>query len=303
MTRIILLCLSLVGGPALAQDDPAVIAARTDLVEGRLDEALPVLLAAAEAGDARAQNTMGYAAEAGLGGPADMDAALRWYGLAAAQGYPKASYNIGAIYRWGAPGVPQDGARAREALAVAAAMDYPPAMAEYGHMLVHGEGGPKDVETGLAYLRMGAQLGDSDAMQWLGTLYFDGRIVTQDEAEARRLYEASAAQGNWSGQTNLGVMAEYGRGGPLDPELAADSYRAAMEQGFDMAGANLARLIRSHAEIDPRPLAAEAHCLWAQDLSTREAFPNGGWPAYCRMVLSGLTPEEMEAASAMAEEL
>jgi TPR repeat protein len=168
---------------------------------------------------------------------------------------------------------------------------------------VHGEGGRKDVELGLAYLATGAQLGDSDAMQWLAALYSEGRAVEQDDVEARRLYAASAAQGNWSGQTNLGVMAEYGRGGPADPELAAESYRAAMAQGFDMAGANMARLIRANGDIDPRPLAAEAHCLWAQEMSTREAIPADTWTAYCRMVLSNLAPEEVNAARALAGEL
>jgi hypothetical protein len=65
----------------------------------------------------------------------------------------------------------------------------------------------------------------------------------------------------------------------------------------------MARLIRANGDIDPRPLAAEAHCLWAQEMSTREAIPADTWTAYCRMVLSNLAPEEVNAARALAGEL
>jgi hypothetical protein len=159
------------------------------------------------------------------------------------------------------------------------------------------------VELGLAYLRMGAQLGDSDALQWLGTAHLEGRILERDDEEARRLFAASAAQGNWSGQTNLATMAEAGRGGPQDLELAAENYRAAMAAGLDLAGIGMARLIVGYPETDPRPLSAAAHCIWATEIATRQGWPTGGWPGYCRSLTEDLTPEEREIAAALAAEL
>jgi uncharacterized protein len=303
MRPVFALCLALLGAPLAAQDSPAVMAARTDLLEGRAEQAIPVLQAAGEAGDPRALNLLGTAAERGWGGPVDMAAAVQWYERAADLGYPRAMYNLGWIFRYGDGGVTPDPQRARAEYARAAALDYSPAMAEYGDMLIRGQGGPADVELGLIYLRMGAQMGDSDALQWLATAYLDGRIVEQDDAEARRLNAASAAQGNWSGQTNLATMAEAGRGGPVDLDLAAENYRAAMASGFDLAGVGMARLIGAHPEVDPRPLAREAHCLWALELAARQGWPSGGWLGFCRSMIEGLTMEEQEVAAALATEL
>lgn len=129
-------------------------------------------------------------------------------------GYPRAMHNLGSIFCYGDGGVTPDLQRARAEYARAAALDYAPAMAEYGDMLIRGQGGTADVELGLVYLRMGAQMGDSDVLQLLATAYLEGRMVGRDDAEARRLNAASAAQGNWTGQTNLAAMGGPDEAGP-----------------------------------------------------------------------------------------
>lgn len=295
--------LALLAVPLAAQDDPAVMAARSDLLAGRSAEAMPVLTAAAAAQDPRAMSLLGTAAEMGWGGPVDMEAAIDWYERAAALGYPRAMYNLGWIYRYGEGGVTPDPKRARTEYARAAALDYVPALAEYGDMLIRGMGGPVETELGLDYLRMGAGLGDSDAQQWLGTAHLEGRILERDAEEARRLFTASAAQGNWTGQTNLATMAEAGLGGPQDLDLAVESYRAAMASGFDLAGVGLARLIALHPGTDPRPLGVEAHCLWAFEHATRRGWPAQLWQEECRTRLAALTEEARDAAAALAAEL
>ena len=72
-----------------------------------LKTALVVWLAAAEAGDADAQNNVGEIYERGLGTEANYDAAVIWYKKAADQGNARAQFNLGTLYEQGL-GVPAD---------------------------------------------------------------------------------------------------------------------------------------------------------------------------------------------------
>ncbi len=69
--------------------------------------ALRVWLAAAEAGDADAQNNVGEIYERGLGGQPNYEAAVIWYQKAADQGYARAMFNLGTLYEQG-QGVEKD---------------------------------------------------------------------------------------------------------------------------------------------------------------------------------------------------
>jgi TPR repeat protein len=69
--------------------------------------ALKVWMAAAEGGDADAQNNVGEIYERGLGGQPNYEAAVIWYQKAADQGYSRALFNLGTLYEQG-QGVPQD---------------------------------------------------------------------------------------------------------------------------------------------------------------------------------------------------
>ncbi|MGH8138202.1 MAG: caspase family protein [Steroidobacteraceae bacterium] len=69
--------------------------------------ALRVWMAAAEAGDADAQNNVGEIYERGLGGAPNYEAAVIWYQKAADQGYSRALFNLGTLYEQG-QGVEKD---------------------------------------------------------------------------------------------------------------------------------------------------------------------------------------------------
>lgn len=69
--------------------------------------ALRVWMAAAEAGDADAQNNVGEIYERGLGGTPNFEAAVIWYQKAADQGYARALFNLGTLYEQG-QGVEKD---------------------------------------------------------------------------------------------------------------------------------------------------------------------------------------------------
>ncbi len=75
----------------------------------------------AEAGDAEAQIALAGLYRDGLGAPADLAAAARWYHRAAGQGEAVAQLNLGDFYSRGA-GVPRDLVQAHLGLALAAAL-------------------------------------------------------------------------------------------------------------------------------------------------------------------------------------
>lgn len=66
-----------------------------------LKSALRIWMAAAEAGDAQAQNNVGEIYERGLGTEPDFEAALIWYQKAADQGHGPALFNLGTLYEQG----------------------------------------------------------------------------------------------------------------------------------------------------------------------------------------------------------
>ncbi|MEL7023971.1 MAG: caspase family protein [Pseudomonadota bacterium] len=72
-----------------------------------LKSALNVWMAAAESGDAEAQNTVGEIFERGLGGEPNYEAAVIWYQKAADQGNARAQLNLGTLYESG-KGVEKD---------------------------------------------------------------------------------------------------------------------------------------------------------------------------------------------------
>ena len=67
----------------------------------------------AEAGDAKAQNSLGAMYDNGRGVAQDYAAAASWYRKAADQGYAKAQFSLGQMYRQG-QGVAQDYVQAHE---------------------------------------------------------------------------------------------------------------------------------------------------------------------------------------------
>jgi hypothetical protein len=80
------------------------------------------------------------------------------------------------------------------------------------------------------YVR-GAELGDAEAQNNLGNMYYVGQGVEQDYAEALRLYELAAEQGYASAQNNLGYMYSEGLGVEQDYAEALRLRTLAAEQG------------------------------------------------------------------------
>lgn len=97
-----------VAGPALAEpfDDGLAAYTRADYAA-----AASLLRPAAEAGEPRSQNLLGFLYEQGRGVAQSSATAVAWYRKAADQGFAAAQYNLGTIYERG-HGVRRDPAAA-----------------------------------------------------------------------------------------------------------------------------------------------------------------------------------------------
>ena len=85
----------------------------------------------------------------------------------------------------------------------------------------------------------------------LGILYLNGKGVERNVAEAFKLFEQAANQGDGWGLNNLGGMYEMGWGVAKDRKKAAGFYKQAAEKGIESAQANLARLMPAAAPVAP----------------------------------------------------
>lgn len=123
---------------------PAYDTAMAAFDRGAYAEALPRLVALAEAGHAPAQNTLGVMHDHGLGVPADIDRAVAWFQRAAAQGDAKAQANLGVLHEQGR-GVPRDLGEAVRWYRLAAAQRRGLAENNLAAILARGQHGPPDL--------------------------------------------------------------------------------------------------------------------------------------------------------------
>ena len=77
-------------------------------------------------GDAKAQTSLGYCYESGEGAAQDNAEAVKWYRMAAAQGFPPAQCGLGYCYGTG-KGVAQDHAEAARLFRMSATQGFAPA--------------------------------------------------------------------------------------------------------------------------------------------------------------------------------
>jgi len=109
------------------------------------------------------------------------------------------------------------------------------AEANLGNMYYHGRGVPQDYAEALGWYRKAADQGDAKAENSIALLYYQGQGVPQDYAEALRWYRKAVDQGYPPGQYNLGNMYYYGRGVPQDRAEAERLYQKAADQGDEYA--------------------------------------------------------------------
>lgn len=142
----------------------------------------------AEANDAKSQYSLGYLAQFGLAGGADLNAAKNWYEKASQNNSPDGFYALGLMYETGQAGE-KDLARAFDLYQKAAAAG-PESDAEYavGRMLLRGRGVPRDAKASVVWLKKAAQHGNPAGQYMLAAAYEAGWGVKIDEGEAYYWY-------------------------------------------------------------------------------------------------------------------
>jgi len=133
----------------------------------------------ADAGDAKAQNSLGvmyFTGEviskdaSGKIMSNDTATAAAWFHRSALQGYAEAQFNLGLMY-------------------------------------ANGEGGlNKDTAKAVTFFRKAAIQGNADAQNNLGVMYHMGEGLPKNNAKAVEWYTKAAAQGNADAQANLDTM-------------------------------------------------------------------------------------------------
>ena len=146
--------------------------------------------------DAEAQYDLGLKYDTGEGVPEDDAEAVRWYRMAAEQGYAPAQYDLGLMYANGA-GVPENYVRAYAWLNLAAAQGYAPAQYDLGLMYANGVGVPENYVRAYAWLNLAAAQGHEGAVS--GKAAVEGLMTAAQIAEAQELSTTLFARINGGG--------------------------------------------------------------------------------------------------------
>ena len=158
------------------------------------EEAVRLLILAAEQGSADAQSDLGQFYYYGIKSVVEnKEEALRWWTLAAEQNNTNAMNNLGSLY--------------------------------FNYV--------KNKEKAVLWWTLAAELGHEDAENSLGTAYFfgDGGLP-EDKKEAVHLWTLAVEQGNLDALNNLAAAYCYGHGGLTeDKKEAVQLWRLAVEKG------------------------------------------------------------------------
>ena len=99
-----------------------------------------------------------------------------------------------------------------------------------------------DYDTAMKEWRPLAEQGEAEAQWFLGSMYYQGKGVPQDDQEAVRWYWQAADQGDAYAQNTLGYMYEHGRGVPRNYVRAYMWASLAAAQGDEDAAQGLEKL-------------------------------------------------------------
>jgi TPR repeat protein len=205
-----------------------------------------------------------------LGKQGDFAAAVPLISAAAEAGHADAQYTLGTMYAFG-DGVPQSKIIARGWYERAATQDHPRALFNLGLYHERGMGVPKDMARALAWYRRGAAAGDAQAAYNAGHMMLTGDGVQRDTTEGLRLLQQSASAGTAEAQASLGYIFETGYGTRKDAARALDYYAQAEKN--DLGGAGERRLTLASTVLE-EGLALErdrrgSEALRLQDLACR----------------------------------
>jgi TPR repeat protein len=187
ITALLLICAS----PVLAQYE----AGQAAFDAGDYQKAQAAWQKGAESEDPRCLYSLGYLAQFGLAGTADLDAAMSWYEKAAAKKSADALYALGLMYETGQAGDKDLGKAFDYYHQAAAAGVQSDAEFAIGRMLLRGRGVPRDAKESIVWLKKSALHNNPSAQYMLAASYEAGWGVPINDGEAYYWYRR-AEQGD-----------------------------------------------------------------------------------------------------------
>ena len=156
---------------------------------------------------------------------------------AAENGDAIAQVNLGLMYNTGEKdyGVPKNDAEALKWFRLAAEQGYAQGQNDLGNMYREGEGVPKNDAEAAKWYKLAAEQGHAGAQNHLGFYYYTGEGIPKNDAEAVKWYKLAVEQGHAHAQFNLGVMYANGEGVPENAVKAYVWYSLAAANGFNAA--------------------------------------------------------------------
>lgn len=213
------------------------------------NEALKLLMKAAESGLAKAQCAVGEYYENGWGTERDYAKALKWYKKSADQGYSFGQYRLGLLYYEG-QGTTKNMKLAAEFFAEAAKVDDVDAQAMLGACYINGDGLPKDQKLAFYWTNKAAEAGHFGAQHNLALMYENGEGVEISTQKALEWYKKSADQGFDEAQRCVGFYYLYGLHYPQDIKEALKWFRESADQGNVEAKRFLDHILKIQTELD-----------------------------------------------------
>ena len=196
-SHVVLTSSILVGSAVLAQQDrfESGLASKD---RGYYATALRAWLPMAEAGNAEAQNNVGYMYEEGLGVPQNYLLAMNWYRQAADSGLAEAQHNMGMLYH-------------------------------------HGYGVAENLGEAFRWFKMAAEQELAESEYMLGLAFENGEGTELDYTEAKRLFLSAARKNYVPAQLMYAFMLQAGEGGDSEPFSAYVWGKIAELNGSDAA--------------------------------------------------------------------
>jgi len=207
------------------------------------------LLVSAHAGDTWAMFALGQRYEFGSGATQDYDKALLWYQAAADAGDARAMNTL-ALWQIDGINLTKDEPAGQAMLIKAAELDEPAAMMNLATRFENGtEWLAKDPTKFAAYLARAvaryrdlAAAGEPRAMFELGALYAEGRGVPRDDATAAQWFEKAASNNDTAAMLCLANLCAEGRGIKRDNQKIFTLCSKAAELGNPLAMLALASI-------------------------------------------------------------
>lgn len=192
------------------------------------EEAVKWYRMAADQGYAEAQCNLAFCYKKGIGVEEDEQEAYKWYKIAAEQGYPDGQDELGTCYELGI-GVKENPAEAYKWYRKAAEQGYAEAQCDVGDCYKDGIGVEVDFYKTIEWYKKALEQGLARAQCYMGYCYENGDGVEQNIDIAYGLYEKAANQGYSQAMYRLGLCYEYGKGTEIDKGKAYAYYRVAAD--------------------------------------------------------------------------